>query len=281
MIRWQHSLVAGFVGMVLGGTLHAAAPVTMPAASTGDMTPAQSAQLAADLAGSMEHMDKYADAIAQYERALSFDSINQKALRRLGVLYSRTGQFERAEVCFRNIASLQPHNANVFNDWGRSYYLRGNWAMAEKKFRHALEIEPNHRLATNNLALTLGQEKHYAEAFQMFRDGGLSDAQAHCNMAYILSTQGRAEEARSACQLARRLDPNCTKADEMLAQLNSAERPTIEKATYEVPAAAPATATTMGPVQPATPTVTPAAPVQSVGPQPIYTSPNGVKWYPK
>src|SRR5262249_49931368 len=152
-----------------------------------------------DLAGSMERMEKVPDAIAQYERTLSYDGKNQQALRRLGVLYSKTGQFERADTCFHKVANLQPHNANVFNDWGRSYYLRGNWAMAEVNFRHALEIEPHHMLATNNLALALGQEKHYAEAFQIFRDGGLTEAQAHCNMAYILNSQGRTEEARAAC----------------------------------------------------------------------------------
>jgi Flp pilus assembly protein TadD len=214
MIRWQRGLWAGVLGMTLSSTLHAAATVNAPATSVGgmadmgagQMTPAQSAQLALDLATSMERIEKYPDAIAQYERALAYDAGNPQAIRRLAVLYSKTGQFDRADVYFQKAAHAQPHNANVFNDWGRSYYLRGNWTMAEKKFRDALQTEPRHRLALNNLALTLGQEKRYSEAFQIFRNGGLSDAQAHCNMAYILSSQGRVEEARSACQLAKRLD---------------------------------------------------------------------------
>src|ERR1051326_2807736 len=217
MIRWQRGLWAGVLGMTLSSTLHAAATVNAPATSVGgmadmgagQMTPAQSAQLALDLATSMERIEKYPDAIAQYERALAYDAGNPQAIRRLAVLYSKTGQFDRADVYFQKAAHAQPHNANVFNDWGRSYYLRGNWTMAEKKFRDALQTEPRHRLALNNLALTLGQEKRYSEAFQIFRNGGLSDAQAHCNMAYILSSQGRVEEARSASQPAKTPDANC------------------------------------------------------------------------
>jgi Flp pilus assembly protein TadD len=311
MNRWHGGLVAGVFGLVLGGALQAAPPANMPAVAAGDLTPAQSAQLSLDLAATMERMEKYNDAIAQYERALAFDARNHQALRRLAVLYSKTGQFERADVYFQKAASVEPRNANVFNDWGRSYYLRGNWQAAEKKFDQALQIEPRHRLATNNLALALGQEKRYTEAFQIFRNGGLSEAQCHCNIAYILSSQGRVDEARNACNFARQLDPNCVKAEELLTQLGQPEHAEIQKASYQQPTACPdgtcpaptsmvkpaattCPATTTCPavttcpcpacavqpatVQPATvePAVTPPA-----TPQPVYQSPDGKKWFVK
>ena len=59
------------------------------------------------------------------------------------------------------------------------------------------DFDPKHRLATNNLALTLGEEKRYSESFQIFRNSGLSEAQCHCNIAFILWSQGKLEEALS------------------------------------------------------------------------------------
>ncbi|HEV3190460.1 MAG TPA: tetratricopeptide repeat protein [Polyangiaceae bacterium] len=274
MIRWQGGLVAGMLGLVSTAALQAATPVNMPAACTGDMTPAQSAQMSLDLAAALERTDKIPEAIALYERALALDAKCQQAMRRLAVLYSKTGQFDRADTCFQKAAAAQPKNANVFNDWGRSYYLRSNWTAAEAKFRMALQIEPRHRLAVNNLALALGQEKRYTEAFQIFRNGGLSEAQCHCNIAYILFSQGRADEARKACMLAKQIDANCVKADDLLTQLGPTKTPEVEKASFQGPAVEK-----VEPVEPECPKASPA--MEDAGPQPVYQSPDGRKWYTK
>jgi Flp pilus assembly protein TadD len=274
MIRWQGGLVAGMLGLISTAALQAATPVNMPAACTGDMTPAQSAQMSLDLAAALERTDKVPEAIAQYERALNLESKNQQAVRRLAVLYSKSGQFDRADGFFQKAAAAQPRNANVFNDWGRSYYLRGNWSAAETKFRMALQIEPRHRLAVNNLALALGQEKRYTEAFQIFRNGGLSEAQCHCNMAYILFSQGRTDEARKACMLAKQIDANCVKADDLLTQLAPAKTPEVEKASFQGP-----TVERAEPGETEGPKASPAS--EDAGPQPVYQSPDGRKWYAK
>jgi Tfp pilus assembly protein PilF len=244
MTRWQCGVLAGAMGLAASTAVQAVPPATMSAVTGSEMTPAQSLQLCLDLAASLERVEKYKDAMAQYERALAIDPNNHQANRRLAVLCSKVGQYDRADLCFQKAVQGEPKNANVYNDWGRSYYLRGNWTAADKMFRAALQIEPRHRLAVNNLALTLGQQKRYAEAFQIFRNGGLSDAQAHCNIGYILLSQGRTEEARKACTLAKQLDPSCAKAEELLAQLGPAPQPEIEKVSCEAPAGSAASCTT-------------------------------------
>ena len=137
MNRWKNSMIAVMVGLGTSAVLQAAPVASAATASTrdmGEMTPAQALQLALDMAATLERIEKYPDAMGQYERALAIDPRNAQAMRRMAVLCSKTGQFERADMYFQKAVHAQPHNANVLNDWGRSYYLRASYAAAEKKW---------------------------------------------------------------------------------------------------------------------------------------------------
>jgi tetratricopeptide (TPR) repeat protein len=316
----QAAFVTGVLTLALAGAALAAPPppANMPLISAGELSPEQSLKLSLELAATLEKMQQYPDAIAQYERVLTLSANNVHAMHRLAILYARVGEFDRADQNFQKLVKAQPHDASVLNDWGRSYYLRNNWAESEKLYRRALQIDPKHKLAVSNLALALGQEKRYSEAFQIFRNSGLSEAQAHCNIAFILWSQGRNDEARKACQLAKQLDPTCRKAQDLLAQLDPTQRPVVQRAAYQPPAMAlpqqyagapqgrplpssqytryadsstdfapppvtnpaPATAPTATPTHDsALPQANPTGPVANS--PPIYQSPSGTKWFAK
>jgi Flp pilus assembly protein TadD len=193
-------------------------------------------QLRLHLEGARE-MDKAGKddaALAEYERVLQLDRSNFTAMRRLCVLYDRRGSredFKKAEEMYQKVTKLHPKDADIWNDWGYSLYLRTekehnqeNWKEAETKLRHALQLEPQLDRAHTNLGLVLGGLNRFDEAFREFRAAHLSESEARCDMAYIYLTKGRFEDAKQECRIARDLDPGNNKALEMLAKLDQPPR---------------------------------------------------------
>jgi Flp pilus assembly protein TadD len=178
-----------------------------------------------------QEMDKAGNdegALEQWERVLKLDPSNLTAPRRLALLYDRRRDFAKADAEYRKLAQANPNDADLFSDWGYSFYLRTgapNWAEAEKRLRRALEIDPKHVRAHSNLGLVLGQQERYPEAFREFQLAGLSEAEAHCNLAFVYWTKSKYDEAKSECRLAGQLDPSCSKARDMLAQLDKPPQP--------------------------------------------------------
>lgn len=177
-------------------------------------------------------------AIEQYEKVLRWCPDHPEAVRRLAVLYDRRADFSNAEAAYKKLARMHSRDADLMCDWGYSYYLRNNWREAEAKLRRALELDKRHARARCNLALVLGQQDRFDEAFQMFRQAGLEEADAHCDMAFIYWTRGKSyyDRARRECITARQLNPACGKARELLAQLDEAQAPRPDRVAARTPA---------------------------------------------
>jgi predicted Zn-dependent protease len=170
-------------------------------------------------------------AIEQYEKVIRLSPDHPEAMRRLAVLYDRRADFTNAEAAYKKLAKMHPRDADLMCDWGYSYYLRNNWREAEARLRRALELDKQHARARCNLGLVLGQEDRFDEAYQMFRQAGLEDADAHCDLAFIFWTRGPScyDRARRECIVARQLNPACSKAQELLAQIDAARQPRSER----------------------------------------------------
>jgi Flp pilus assembly protein TadD len=218
------------------------------------------------------------------------------------VLYDRHCDFSRAEVQYRKLAGRHPNDADLLNDWGYSNYLRNNWDEAESKFRRALQINPRHARAHSNLGLVLGQKDRYQEAFTEFRAAQLSEAEAHSNLAFVYWSRGKIDLARQECHLARKLDPTCARARDILAQLDAPPRPPpgIDRAGPGKSRSGPADRLAARPYDGSLPraaTLSPsvwaaeraaaekavadraALPTQPTDPV-VYRSPNGIAWVP-
>jgi Flp pilus assembly protein TadD len=236
-------------------------------------------------------------AIAEYERVLQSDPGNLQAMRRLAVLYDRQCQYAKADTYYRKLTQARPRDADVCNDWGYSYYLRNNWAEAEKHLRRALELQPAHPRALANLGMVLGQQGRYGDALASFRAANVSEAEAHCNLAFVYWSKGRLLDARRECQSAQQLDSTCANAQAILAQLDrprSTEgrqvgrpapdgytRPgTVAGDADSLPIDASAVARS-DPASPGAPGTLPADLMTAAGrPRPVYVSPNGTGWIP-
>jgi Flp pilus assembly protein TadD len=63
--------------------------------------------------------------------------------------------------------ALDPGNPAVLNNLGLAFYVRGKTKQAEAKFRRAIQLQSNYSDAKNNLARTLIDEDHPAEAIKI------------------------------------------------------------------------------------------------------------------
>jgi Tfp pilus assembly protein PilF len=136
------------------------------------------------------------EAIAQYERARQYDPRARGVAHRLAILYDRTADLKRANAEFQLALKEEPRNPDLLNDVGYFCYNRGRWAEAEQYFRNAIAAKPDHAKAWNNLGLTLAQQERWQESLEAFGKV-VSPSEAKSNLAFILTTRGKREEAKA------------------------------------------------------------------------------------
>jgi Tfp pilus assembly protein PilF len=173
------------------------------------------------LGRSLEKGGATEQAVLAYLEALKHDPSRSDACARLAVLYDQQGRFGESGDMYRKALAAQPANPDLYNDQGYSLYLRGDWAKAEDNLRHALALAPGHRRAHNNLGLVLAHTGQEEEALGQFREAGCSAAEAHNNLAFVLTLERRWDEARQHYQYALRGEPSSEQAKKGLRQLDA------------------------------------------------------------
>ena len=93
-------------------------------ASSAELPTAKAVQACLAVAQNLERASNDAEAIDQYEKILRLDPGNPKATRRLAVLYDRRCDYARADAEYQKLAKARPRDADLFNDWGYSFYQR-------------------------------------------------------------------------------------------------------------------------------------------------------------
>jgi Flp pilus assembly protein TadD len=275
-------------------------PVAVAGPRAGELPTTQAIQVALSIGQSAEKAGNEDAALEQYEKVRALDKDNVQAARRLAVLYDKHGEFSKADAEYRKVVKVRPRDPDVFNDWGYSHYLRNHSSEAEKHLRHALALAPDHARAHCNLGLVLGQQERYSEALQAFRDAHLSEAEAHCDLAFIYLTKGKLEDARREAQAASKLDSGCTKARDVLAKLETMPPPASAVKTASAKEARPPRSPAKRPSREelkaqaeaavagviildnasSLPTAAPVAPAANASSPVVYQSPNGTKWIP-
>jgi Flp pilus assembly protein TadD len=216
-------------GGLVGGPAPAASPAEQQRPPRSDeLSSHDQVHLCLDAGRELDRAGNDAGATEQYERVLALDPSNFTAMRRLCVLYDRQAIWDKSEAMYKKVAKIKPKDADVWSDWGYSFYLRAgdkNWAEAESRLRHALELDPQHARAHTNLGMVLGHLKRYGEAYTEFRAAQLSEAEAHCDLAFVYWSQGKMDQAKQECRTARDMDSSCLKARDMLAALETPPHP--------------------------------------------------------
>lgn len=96
----------------------------------------------AHLARCLIAMNRQDEARAAAERAIALEPSDALTLDTIGVVFSRTGQHERAAGFFERAASLEPGNAGFQQNLGTARQFAGDFEGAESALRAATALDP-------------------------------------------------------------------------------------------------------------------------------------------
>ncbi|MGL4421077.1 MAG: tetratricopeptide repeat protein [Gemmataceae bacterium] len=196
-------------------------PTSSEARAVDTLPTVESGKLSLAMAESLDKEGKEIEAIAYYEKARSeYPGSNERCSRRLAVLYDRCDEQAKAMNEFTELLKSNPKDSNLLNDVGYSYYNRGQWAIAEDHLRRSVTADKKNKRAWTNLGLALAQQEKYAEAVNAF-EKAISPADTQANIAFVMLTQGKREEAKLTYERALAIEPQCKLAQEGLLKLNT------------------------------------------------------------
>jgi len=86
----------------------------------------------------------------------------------LGLAYMKQGKYERALVKLNRAKAAKRDYAPIYNAFGLLYQRMGENEIAEKNFRHAIDLKPNDSPSLNNYGFFLCQNRRFKEAEEYF-----------------------------------------------------------------------------------------------------------------
>jgi serine/threonine protein kinase/Flp pilus assembly protein TadD len=121
----------------------------------------QEKQFHTDLGLVYQGLQRYPEAIAEYEKALALDPNFGPALNQTGYAHAQTEQFEKAIDYFERYAAANPGEANPIDSVAELYFRMGKFDLAKAKYREALEIRPDFCQSCYGLAYIFAIEEDY------------------------------------------------------------------------------------------------------------------------
>lgn len=107
---------------------------------------------------------KYAQAIAELDRALELAPNSDDAYRRLGSAYLAEGRKDDALWAFQKAVKSNPYYWDNHNALGTAYYRLGDYDKAVAAYRHVIELEPDNPAGYENMGNVYCQEGKYRDA---------------------------------------------------------------------------------------------------------------------
>ncbi len=156
---------------------------------------------------------KSAEAIAEYENALAADPKNVKANNNVALALTELGRFDEAASHFRKSIAAEP-KAEIYSDLGFVLDRQGKGEEAVENYHKALALDPQCASAHFNLAVSLLNRSKYAKAavhYQAALDVKPT-AETHNGLGFVLSRQGKLDEAIAQFRDAIRMNPKYTAA---------------------------------------------------------------------
>jgi serine/threonine-protein kinase len=160
-----------------------------------------------------------ADAIKQYNEALTLDPKNPNYIFRLGVVYTESKQFDLAIDTWKQYVNVTDRSATAYGNLGFCYEVSNQPIEAERTYKAGIERDSHNMLCRVNYGLMLARQKRIPEAMKTW-EPVLKPAEMHYNLASIYELSGRKREARIEFQKAIDLDPKLYDAQSRMAKLD-------------------------------------------------------------
>ncbi len=158
-------------------------------------------------------------AIQEYELAVVADPQQLQPHLGLGTLLAGLGDLEGASASFERGIGHLPNEADLYYNAGLASALSGDPSRAIQRFGEALDLNPSHVAARENLAGVLAGLGRYRESLGHYRQAAQlapSDAETRLLMARVHMALDEPVEAEEQARLALELDPESAQARELL-----------------------------------------------------------------
>jgi tetratricopeptide (TPR) repeat protein len=192
----------------ISSTAKASGPTNSPAGSANDPLQLLIAGQAAQDQG------RFDEAIRNYNRviALSANQSRTAALAnfRIGNVYMTQGKFGNAEVAFERAVTLNPNDAESYNNLGEALGELKQYPRAIEAFNKAVSLDPKLLKAKYNQAVTyyrMGNFRYSEFVFRSLIKSNPGYSLSYDGLAVTLSKAGRAKEAIAFHEKAIALDP--------------------------------------------------------------------------
>jgi len=172
-------------------------------------------------------LDRPDDAIMCYRKALELKAYFPQARYNLASELARRGKTDEAIEHYRMVLQLRPDDVDTLSGLGFALAQKGRFDEAIGYYQKALKIEPDSIITRGRLGLALAGIKKFDEAIEQFLivlKANPRDLEMHCNVGILLAAQGKTEEAIKAYRRALEIDPNYTKARNLLKAAEAAKQ---------------------------------------------------------
>lgn len=173
------------------------------------------------------------DARKAYQQALKIDPNNLEASRRLGQLYAKIGDYERAQAICKKALAKHPKNATLWCDLAVCHKRRHDFNESVRCLNKAVDLDPENRDYQKSLGFTLAWMGQIDQGLAwLTRAQGAGEA--HLNVARVLGLKDQVELAKHHLRLAKTSNGELLpQARDLLAALDNPSTTAIRRADLE------------------------------------------------
>lgn len=146
-------------------------------------------------------MQKYAESIPFFEKAITLDSQDTHSLVNLAFAYDKTGQPDRALELYRQALDINPSLTDAWNKAGNILTRAGQFEDAVSMYDKGLSIDPGSAFILNNKGYSLYLAGKYPEAVESLEKAVILDPKyksAWKNLGDVFKAMGRIAESERA-----------------------------------------------------------------------------------
>lgn len=167
-----------------------------------------------DIGTAYRSMERYDLAIHYLEQASRYTNErgdNEEALFELGIVYERSGNKEKAEMCYEKVLDFNPYSKQTWMALGYLHFFGGKYSKSAEAFDYAYTIDPQDTSSLWLKANSLFSDMKYKEAIPLFEEyTDLTGETAECYnfIADCYMSLQQMEQAKEMFERALRIDPD-------------------------------------------------------------------------
>jgi len=176
-----------------------------------DLGPSHFVEATASIGWLLHQKEHFAEAAAEFKKALQMDPNHMKSLMGLGEAMRSMHRFDQASEAFRRATESDPRYAPAWNSLGATLSEQGRQAEAETSFRHAVEMDHDNAKFMTDLGYVLLFQNKIQSAEASFRASlklRSDNVRARGGLAAALTEKGALDEAEGIFRENLRLNPS-------------------------------------------------------------------------